>query len=296
MGGFPTWTLIGMGVCGGLSVLFNALAYLAQSPDMQTRLRVAGLPFVQNGRRYSGLGLALVLVGMGFFMAGVPLESSGSGAEADELASDAVVEDTSAADLPEVSEVDEVASIVEGAPESSEAQSGSFGSAEEDAASIEDDSEPAEEPSDGSESGSFSQPADVSEPEEDNSVVVSEAATEEPTETVAPTQAPSETPTAEPTNTPVPTATPSPTPTNTPTPTITPTTIAVDTVEVAFDGSVLWVYRVPNNQRLALVNNGDQLIMLPGRAIVQGTTWQEVSLLDGSPGWIQLRYLVLDGQ
>ncbi|MEM9776242.1 MAG: hypothetical protein AAF902_16815 [Chloroflexota bacterium] len=306
MGGFPTWTLIGMGICGGLSVLFNALAYLAQSPELQTRFRVAGLPLTQNGRRFSGLGLACVLVGMGFFMAGVPLESEVQSTEMGETTAEVVSEtESSSEEMMETDDIEDVAAIVEDEPEPVEsesgASSGSFGSA-----AAEEDSDPetetVDEETETTQSGAFSQPADANASASadvdasgsaDGAAAEEEVAeTEEPTEqpTVAPTQTPTQT------STPAPTATPSPTPTNTPTPTITPTAIAVDTVSVQFDGSVLWVYRVPNNQRLALVNNGDQLILLPGRAIVQGTTWQEVSLLDGSPGWIQLRYLVLDDQ
>ena len=113
MGGFPTWTLIGMGICGGLSILFNALAYLAQSPDLQTRFRVAGLPLTENGRRFSGLGLACVLVGMGFFMAGVPLESDAQSVEMGETTAEAAAEvDQSAGAMPEANDASEVATIV----------------------------------------------------------------------------------------------------------------------------------------------------------------------------------------
>ncbi|MFK7802776.1 MAG: hypothetical protein AB8G95_14165, partial [Anaerolineae bacterium] len=75
--------------------------------------------------------------------------------------------------------------------------------------------------------------------------------------------------------------------------TMTPTAISDDTITVDFDGDITWVYRVPGNQRLELVDNGEQLLLESGRAMVVGITWQEVRLLDGRPGWIQLNFLNL---
>ena len=77
---------------------------------------------------------------------------------------------------------------------------------------------------------------------------------------------------------------------------MTPTSISSETINVDFDGEITWVYRVPGNQRLERVVNGDQLLLGSGRAMVLGITWQEVHLLDGRPGWIQLNFLDLTGE
>ena len=77
---------------------------------------------------------------------------------------------------------------------------------------------------------------------------------------------------------------------------MTPTPLTSETIDVDFDGEITWVYRVPGNQPLERVVNGDRLLLGSGRAMVLGTTWQEVYLLDGRPGWIQLSFLNLNDE
>lgn len=291
MGGFPTWTLIGMGVSAGLAVLFTALAYLAQSPNILVRLRMAGSRFSQSGRRFTGLGLAATLVGMGFFMAGVPLggESATSGPN------------TAVAEVQPESGIQESLEAETGAAEDSVdnsdgedvAQTDESGSFSSQSTEAEETEEPDAE-SESNASGAFSQPAEATTAAdgENNSETTAVA-----TATLAPpTNTPNPTGTPTPTRTPAPTSTPTPTPTNTPTPTMTPTPITSETINVEFDGEITWVYRVPGNQRLERVVNGDQLLLGSGRAMVLGITWQEVQLLDGRPGWIQLSFLNLTGE
>ncbi|MFK7801641.1 MAG: hypothetical protein AB8G95_08425 [Anaerolineae bacterium] len=299
MGGFPTWTLIGMGVSAGLAVLLTALAYLAQSPNLLVRFRMAGSRLSQSGRRLTGLGLAATLVAGGFFMAGVPLGSleptADASTEVAELQSDGSADSDSGVDPAALA-----ASSESGDNGQPTAENGAFGSeppASADSATGEE-SEGDSGSGDASDntSGAFSQPAQVT-PDSDSgsseAASASAATTAEPTNTVAPsaTPAPTQTPTS--TSTPLPTSTPTATPTNTPTPTMTPTAISDDTITVDFDGDITWVYRVPGNQRLELVDNGEQLLLESGRAMVVGITWQEVRLLDGRPGWIQLNFLDL---
>jgi hypothetical protein len=294
MGGFPTWTLIGMGASAVLAVVFTALAYIAQSPDILKRYRILGSALSQGGRRLTGLGLSATLVGLGFFMAGVPLAELGL---VDSTASAVAEAETQTAaegdEASMASSIDSSDSAAEGEPLPT-AGTSSAGSTDSQPA------QPADADSDAAanSSGSFSQPAQsITETESatEESSVSNEADAPSPTGTLSPTSTPRPTGTATATRTPAPTATPSPTPTNTPTPTMTPTPISSETILVSFDGTITWVYRVPGNQRLELVNNGDQLLLGPGRAVVGGTTWQEVSLLDGRPGWIQLSLLDLGG-
>lgn len=304
MGGFPNWTLLGMGISAGLAVLFSALAFLAQSPSLLTRFRLAGSDFSQNSRRLTGLGLACTLLGMGFFMAGVPIGEQAIAQQVDQSTAAVQPETSAAADSSEsdVSAIAQIADDAETAPQT-ESASGGFGAP---AQTTEDEGASdasGQEVTPTAASGAFSAPAqsdeenasdEAGEPAESasDSDEVAVADGESATATAEPTQAIVE-PTASPTNTPAPTATPSPIPTATPTPTITPTAVNVDTISVTFDGSVTWVYRVPGNNRLELVNNGDALLLESGRAMVQGVTWQEIRLLDGRSGWIQLSLLDL---
>jgi hypothetical protein len=71
--GFPTWTLWGMGLSALGALAAIALALLAQSPRMLTRLNLTGQRLDLRARAFTGYGLALLLLAMGFFAAGVPL-------------------------------------------------------------------------------------------------------------------------------------------------------------------------------------------------------------------------------
>ena len=287
MGGFPTWTLIGMGVSAALAVIFTGLAYLAQSPNLLVRFRLAGSRLSQSGRRLTGLGLAATLVGGGFFMAGVPLgtpEIAASEASAIAEVAAASGAETPAADSESPSGAALIAS--EGSSEESEIASA--------AEPVEAENVETEGEAESNTSGAFSQPAQATEPADSDGETGSAPQPAGSTPAPTATDRPSQTPTA--TSTPRPTATPTPTPTDTPTPTITPTAINSETITVSFDGEITWVYRVPGNQRLELVDNGEQLLLESGRAMVLGITWQEVRLLDGRPGWIQLSLLDLDGE
>lgn len=76
--GFPTWTLWGMGLSAVGALVAIALAFLAQSPRLLTRLNLNGQRLDLRAKAFTGYGLALLLLGIGFFVAGVPLESGGA--------------------------------------------------------------------------------------------------------------------------------------------------------------------------------------------------------------------------
>ena len=284
-----------MGISAGLAVVFSALAFLAQSPNLLVRFRMAGSRVSQGGRRLTGLGLACTLLGAGFFMAGVPIGEPAATANIENAVTAAQPANSQAvATLPQPQSdepVDQVGLIEPESEAVAAAQTGAMGSQAE---------QPEEAADPTTVSGAFSQPAPSEEEDTETETDTTESNESEPAPTAAksateaadtPTPTPTDEPT--PTNTPQPTSTPTPLPTATPTPTITPTAVNVETISADFVGSVTWVYRVPGNNQLALINNGDPLLLEPGRAMINGVTWQEVRLLDGRLGWIQLSLIDL---
>lgn len=75
--GFPTWTLWGMGLAGFGALAAIALALLAQSPRLLARLNLVNQRLDRRIKAFTGYGLALLLLAMGFFLAGVPLGEGG---------------------------------------------------------------------------------------------------------------------------------------------------------------------------------------------------------------------------
>jgi hypothetical protein len=73
--GFPTWTLIGMGVTAVFALLMTILAYLAQSPRAIVRLGLAGQRLDLRVKLFTGYALASLILMLGFFLAGVPLDN-----------------------------------------------------------------------------------------------------------------------------------------------------------------------------------------------------------------------------
>jgi len=85
--GFPTWTLWGMGLSAFGALVAIALAFLAQSPRLLTRLKLNGQRIDLRAKSFTGYGLALLLLALGFFVAGVPLDG-GEGAAVAEASSE----------------------------------------------------------------------------------------------------------------------------------------------------------------------------------------------------------------
>ncbi|MEM7798358.1 MAG: hypothetical protein AAF633_04130 [Chloroflexota bacterium] len=303
MGGFPVWTLAGMGLAGFIALIIILAAYLAQSPGFLHRFRLVDTRFSRAGRRLTGIGVAFLLLEFGFFLAGVPVVGEPT-PEAVAVATQLVVV-TATADPNALSEAEEAAVFPTFTP-TGLPQTGAFAlpdgdDDEPEEASVESDGEAgvgAENENDAPVISSATSEAEAeAEDEQDDSTQTpapsaaglsdeeSDEATETPTQTSTPR--PTNTPTA--TRTPTNTPTASPTPTSTPTQTLTPTPVAdVNRVEVNIPGSLIWIYRIPGNQRLEMVFNGDELILESGRAIQGGVEWQEIRTLSGIKGWIEV--------
>lgn len=63
-----------MGVAALGALVAILLAFLAQSPRLLTRFKLSGRRLDLRARSFTGYGLALLLLAVGFFLAGVPLD------------------------------------------------------------------------------------------------------------------------------------------------------------------------------------------------------------------------------
>lgn len=71
---FPNWTLWGMGLAALGALLAIGVALLAQSPALVRRLNLDGARLDLRVKSFTGYGFALLLLALGFFLAGIPLE------------------------------------------------------------------------------------------------------------------------------------------------------------------------------------------------------------------------------
>jgi hypothetical protein len=71
--GFPEWTLWGMGLAIAGALLALILSLLGQSPGILRRVGLGGSRLELRVRAFTGYALALLLLAIGFFIAGVPL-------------------------------------------------------------------------------------------------------------------------------------------------------------------------------------------------------------------------------
>ena len=252
---------MGLSAVGALIAI--ALAFLAQSPRLLTRLNLAGQRLDMRARTLTGYGLALLLLAMGFFAAGVPL-----GAPPATVA--VATDDTPAA----VATLDAAATITATVPVGG--QSGAMV---------------------GLPTSSAEENATAGLPTVDLSAVAVVTATVELTPgaaTAAPTAVAGSggTPTAEATATLFPTATP----TLTPAPTLTPTPIAGPTARIGDETSTLPVRRLPGIDEpvLAVLVRGEIVLPLSGHAFHTGEVWREISTVAGIIGWVPERFLVFE--
>lgn len=311
--GFPTWTLWGMGLAAVGALIAIGLALLAQTPRLLSRFGLTRFRFDLRARSFTVYGFALLLLGMGFFLAGVPL---GNSADESPAAETTVLGDETAT----ANAVGTETADLEGQTPSPELTP-SLNTAEAEAA----------EPSSGSSaptgSGAFARlstattneaavapttPAELTGTSVADESLTTQAltttlpltATETVSEIVAtPDETEDEetaTPTSEPPSpTPTPTAIATATPTESPSPTptelpaATPTPIDEPTAVIGVGTSTLWVRRTPGGQNLSLLRSGDTVILLGGHANYGGLRWQQVSTLDGVVGWVQEGYLDL---
>ena len=262
--GFPTWTLWGMGlsVLGALITL--GLSLLAQSPQALKRIGLGGSTLDQRSRAFTTYAFALMILALGFFLAGVPIGTENQSA-VQEPSSPAptAAQEQAAADDTSSPEIDTPTPPL--TPET-----GAFGGP----------------------------PPELANPTSSQPITPSTTITGEtpllngtaPENTPGPTAEPSTT--TEPTATPEPTLTP--TPTNTPIPTLTPTPILSPTAVVDAGGGNVWLLRSPGGQNLVILSSGDIVIPLNGRANQGGVLWREIMTVDGIVGWIQEEFLAFE--
>ena len=259
--GFPEWTLAGMGLSVLGAIFFTLLAYIAQSPRTLVRLGLAGRHLELRVKMFTGYTLACLFLLLGFFLAGVPL---GPAAETAAAAPTAVA----GAGQPPAETNFSVTVTAAGTPSPARPaegrrtpSSGAFGGPP-------PGFQPAETTETSGETAVPSQP--------DTEIPVTAAATPTPGNELTPTAVAV-----------TPTATPTPTPTATPTPTITPTPIDGETAVIDIGSGTIWVYRSPGGQRLALLTNGDTVILANGRANRDGLIWRKIRTVNGITGWIE---------
>lgn len=271
-----------MGVTAVLALLMTIMAYLAQSPRALMRLGLIGQRLDLRVKLFTGYALASLILMLGFFLAGVPLGSTATVAEATPVSETAAAEPTSSVN-----------------------ESGAMGALPPTAEPTNFVAPRDDEPADASttqtpSSGAFGGPPPAS---------VDEVATEAVTPSATPDQVgPSPTPgdsgeaaTAVATNTPTdantatpspsPTATATPPPTATPSPTITPTPIEGITGTINTNGSTLWVRRSPGGQQLVIVQDEEVVLVENGRANQGGILWREIRTVSGIVGWVQAEFL-----
>jgi len=266
--GFPEWTLWGMGISIAGALIAITLSWLGQSPQMMRRLGLSGVRLDLRVRAFTSYALALLLLAIAFFLAGVPLESTAGTA--------AVAQQDGSADVASDNPADEsvAAPGLEATPATPE--TGAFsGPPPSRATSIAEEA-----------------PFSTSGPQASPST-----ASVEPTSPITATATPGAAG-AQPSSTATsqPTETATPLPTATPFPTLTPTAIVGETAVVSTNGSTLWLKRSPGGQNLVLVRDGDIVLLLTSRANQGGLLWRQVATVNGVEGWLQDQFLLTRDQ
>ena len=254
-----------MGLSAFAALLAITLAFVALSPRMLARLNMAGRRLDVRARTFTGYGLALLLLAMGFFVAGVPLgEPATPLAEATPAATD---DGAIAAATPITT------TLATGGQ--SGAMVGLPTSSAEDATGLPTVDLSAVAPITGTVELALPPGAATGEPGAAEATAAPAAATASPT--------------VEATATLPPTATP----THTPAPTPTPTPILVPTARIGDDTSTLPVRRQPGLDEpvLAVLVRGEIVLPLSGHAFHTGEVWREISTVTGIIGWVPERFL-----
>jgi hypothetical protein len=306
--GFPTWTLWGMGLSAFGALLAIGLALIAQTPRLLSRLGLTRFRIDLRARSFTVYGFALLLLGMGFFLAGVPLDEADRAANSPQTAavgespaadeSGVLVED--GAEATEQPALEATGSGPNGESEttgSGTTGSGAFVGLPE----LESEGTPITVTVPAELAGELATPvnttsvftttATISATESSSAAAFPSAtsiteATAAPTATTTPSPTSTMTPTAEP-----PTITPTSTVTPTPLPTATSIPLEGPTATIGSGTSTLWVRRTPGGANLILLRRGDTVILLAGHANYAGIVWQQVSTLDGIEGWVQSGFL-----
>jgi len=265
-----------MGLSAFGALIATGLAFLAQSPRLISRLNLTGQRLDLRARSFTGYGFALLLLALGFFLAGVPLNDADRAANGAE----SLAQVTPESDEPVIAGTIDASETITTTGQSGTGAMVGLGTR-----------------APGSNSGAMTGLASP-EPElsagdsltvtvEINVPPGAELAATPGEGPAAPTQPPAATPTTTPTATLFPTATP----TMTPSPTLTPTPIFDPTALVNAETSTLPVRHIPGGQVLVVLVRGDTVILRSGRAFHSGQTWQEISTVDGIVGWVPDRFL-----
>ena len=264
---------MGLSILGALLALSFAL--LGQSPGLVQKLGLGGARLDLKVRTFTSYAFALLLLSIGFFLAGFPVETNENDGEG-------------TSEIASAGDGTLTASVQGSTASSTEVLADAFQTPEEEGSDmqepvIDEDATPA--------TGSFDGPPPVSpdlSPESGVSLDEGDtAASGEVDEEDAAQPGSTSTPRPSPT----PTTQASPTPTATPRPTITPTPITGETALVSSGGSTIWIVRSPGGQNVTLVRDGDTLLLLPGHANEAGLLWREVRTVNGVLGWIQEIFL-----
>ncbi|MBE2223328.1 MAG: hypothetical protein IAF02_17445 [Anaerolineae bacterium] len=236
------------------ALLFTGLALAGQSPKFLARTGLIGTRLDLRARMLTGYGFACILLGFGFFLAGVPLD----GMQFVETET-AVTSFTATPDETEIAVIGGALTtatptiVSELREKSGTPASGAFVGL------------PAEEET----------PAGEVVEGEETAVASPTPITETPTPSSTPTQ------------------TPTATPTITPTPTLTPTPIVGETAVVNLGGGTIWLRSTPDGQNMLIINSGDVVILREGYANRAGRMWREVSTVTGDTGWLPVEFLDL---
>ncbi|NHZ72149.1 MAG: hypothetical protein GWP17_03580, partial [Aquificales bacterium] len=207
-----------------------------------------------RARMFTGYGFACILLGLGFFLAGVPLDGT-------QLA----VGETAV--TPITPTIDETSIAIVGGALTTPTPTIAASQPNENSGT------PA--------SGAFvGLPAEEETPDGTTGEGGGETAVATPTpitETPTPTSTPTQTPTS--------------TPTVTPTPTLTSTPIEGETAVVDLGGGTIWLRSTPDGQNMLIINSGDVVILRDSYANRAGRMWREVSTVTGDVGWLPAEFL-----
>ena len=283
--GFPIWTLVGMGITAVLALIMTIFAYVAQSPRALLRLGLGGYRLDLRVKLFTGYALASLILLLGFFLAGVPLDdSAGTTAVATPVSNTASSElaqlDSGAMSEPPTPLAEAQTTPGSDNPEANNADgtvqtpaSGAFGGPPPDEAdaAVTQDAPPS------------ATPEQVGPSATPNSASTATAVSTDPVATANSSSA---------TATPSPTMTATPLPTATPSPTVTPTPIEGKTGLIDTDGSTLWVRRSPGGQQLVLVRDNEVVLIENGRANQGGILWREIRTVNDIVGWVQAEFLI----
>lgn len=277
-----------MVLSGTAAMLLMVFSLLMQS-RVRTQAPVEPVGYAQQIRGLTTYATALLMLALGFFIAGFPTQSTRDAAEATAVAmavatvqgqlpaGGELAQNTLPLDLTvtPVGFATSETGAFSGPPPTDTPTASPQPEVEDVAADVAVEAE--------------SESEDSSETVEDDSAESTPSApTEEPT--------PANTATPEPSATPTSTSTPSPTPTATALPTFTPTPIdSGETVgTISTGGSTVWLRRSPGGAEQLVLNNEDIVLVQPGNANQAGLIWKEVKTVDGVTGWVLADFLAIE--